>query len=79
MWTEIIDLVILGRDYWSSCRVLSRYFTMSYFCSVNELHIMDLIISPKEDTDHVDRSEWSFNIDGKDETWQYFLGYLSLI
>ena len=22
MWTEIIDLVILGRNYWSSCRVL---------------------------------------------------------
>ena len=22
MWTEIIDLVVLGRNYWSSCRVL---------------------------------------------------------
>ena len=40
---------------------------------------MDLIISPKEDNDRVNRSEWSFNIDCEDETWQYFLGYLLLI
>ena len=24
MWTEITDLVVLGRNYWSSCRVLKK-------------------------------------------------------
>ena len=41
MWTEIIDLVVLGRKYWSSCRVLNE-LSVTYTRFTSELQVMSL-------------------------------------
>ena len=37
MWTEIIDLVVLGRNYWGSCRVHTIFDQRSYRKITNTL------------------------------------------
>ena len=49
IWTEIIDLVILGRNYWSSCRV----YTWAPIFAMNHLEFWfitskELVKYPKD-------------------------------
>ena len=41
MWTEITDLIVLGRNYWSSCRVLCEFHVCALHAELMEVDGME--------------------------------------
>ena len=46
MWTEIIDFVILGRNYWSSCRVINKSQFKDRRSTICQVNSVDWVLDP---------------------------------